>query len=109
MKGTNLGEFEETVLLTVAVLFGEAYGFTIKDEIENRTSREISIGAMRTTLARLEDKGFLKSELGEATNIRGGKRKRYYTVTRLGKQELDKVMKNRKELWNAIPKTAFNF
>ena len=109
MKGTNIGEFEETVLLTVAVLFGDAYGFAIKNEIEKRSKRTISIGAMRTTLARLEEKGFLSSEFGEATNVRGGKRKRYFTVTRLGKLALEKVMKNRKELWEAIPKTAFNY
>lgn len=108
MKGTYLGEFEETTLLTVAVLFGDAYGFAIKQEIEKRSKRKISIGAMRTTLARLEEKGFLSSEFGEATNVRGGKRKRYYTVTRLGKQALEKVMDNRKELWNSIPKAAFN-
>jgi hypothetical protein len=78
MKGTHLGEFEEIVLLTVAVLIDDAYGFTIMSEIEKRSNRSISIGAMRTTLSRLEEKGFLKSKLGEATKVRGGKRKRYF-------------------------------
>ncbi len=109
MKRTQIGELEETVLLTVAVLFGDAYGFTIKNEIERRSKRSISIGAMRTTLARLEEKGFLESELGEPTKIRGGKRKRFFKVTRLGKQALEQVMDNRKQLWDSIPEAAFNF
>lgn len=109
MERTNLGEFEETVLLTVAMLFGDAYGFTIKNEIESLSRRKVSIGAMRTTLSRLEKKGFLTSEFGEATRRRGGKRKRYFVVTPHGKRALDQVMENRQQLWQAIPKAAFNF
>ncbi len=109
MKRAHLGEFEETVLLTVAVLFGNAYGFNIKSEIEKRNQRRVSIGAMRTTLSRLEKKGFLVSELGEATRVRGGKRKRYFKVTPFGKKVLEELMDNRRQLWNAIPKAAFNF
>ena len=108
MQRTHLGEFEEIVLLTVAILFGNAYGFTIKNEIEKRNRRKVSIGAMRTTLIRLEKKGFLTSELGEATRVRGGKRKRYFTVTPFGKKALEEIMENRQQLWQAIPKAAFN-
>ena len=108
MQRTHLGEFEEIVLLTVAILFGNAYGFAIKNEIEKRNRRKVSIGAMRTTLSRLEKKGFLTSELGEATRVRGGKRKRYFTVTPFGKKALEEIMENRQQLWQAIPKAAFN-
>ena len=109
MQRSHLGEFEEIVLLTVAILYGNAYGFAIKDEIENRNNRKVSIGAMRTTLSRLEKKGLLTSELGEATKIRGGKRKRYFIVTPYGKKVLEQIMENRQQLWQAIPKAAFNF
>ena len=105
----SIGEFEEIVLLTVAVLYGNAYGITIKVEIEERLKRSVSVGAMRTALNRLEDKGFLESEFGEATAVRGGKRKRYFRVTPYGKKALDEVMDTRKQLWNAIPDVAFDF
>src|SRR6266567_3369948 len=104
-----LGEFEEVVLLTVAVLHGNAYGIAIKDEIEQRLKRNVSVGAMRTALRRLEDKGVLDSEFGEATAVRGGKRKRYHTVTPLGKRALEYVMSSRRKLWDAIPAGAFQF
>lgn len=105
----SLGEFEEVVLLTVAVLHGNAYGVAVKEEIEQRLKRNVSVGAMRTALRRLEDKGYLESEFGEATAVRGGKRKRYHKVTPLGKKALDYVMSSRQKLWDAIPATAFQF
>jgi PadR family transcriptional regulator, regulatory protein PadR len=105
----SIGEFEEIVMLTVAVLHGNAYGVSIKEEIEQRLKRKVSVGAMRTALKRLEDKGFLESEFGEATAVRGGKRKRYHKITPHGKKALEHVMNSRKELWNAIPKAAFQF
>src|SRR5258706_11952473 len=67
MKKYQLGEFEEVVLLTVGVLYDEAYGVSIKKEIEARLSRGVSVGALQTALKRLEDKGYLKSRDGEAT------------------------------------------
>ena len=105
----SIGEFEEVVLLTVAVLFENAYGISIKEEIENRLNRKVSVGAMRTALNRLEKKAFLKSEFGETTAIRGGKRKRYFKVTHLGKIALDRVMETRRHLWESIPSIAFDF
>ena len=109
MNKFSLGEFEEIVMLTVAVLYENAYGVAIKEEIESRVQRKVSVGAMRTALSRLEKKGFLESEFGEATAVRGGKRKRYYKVTHLGKQALDHVMDTRKGLWDSIPSIAFDF
>ncbi|MDN5205023.1 helix-turn-helix transcriptional regulator [Fulvivirgaceae bacterium BMA10] len=107
MKHLHLGEFEEVVLLTVAVLYDKAYGIAIIKEMEERLSRKVSIGALQTCLRRLEKKGFLESEFGEATKVRGGKRKRYFKVTQFGKKALDHVMESRKQLWDAIPKVAF--
>ncbi len=104
-----IGEFEEVVMLTVAILYENAYGITIKEEIENRMNRKVSVGAMRTALNRLEKKGLLKSEFGEATAVRGGKRKRYFKVTPHGKEALEHVMNTRKKLWEDIPSIAFDF
>lgn len=107
--GKKIGEFEEIVMLTVALLYSNAYGVTIKEEIERRLKRNVSVGAMRTALKRLEKRGFLKSEFGEATAVRGGKRKRFFVVTSYGKKVLDEVMDTRKQLWEAIPSVAFDF
>lgn len=98
MKGF-IGEFEELVLLTIAVLGDDAYGVTIKEEIEKRANRSISIGALHSTIARLEDKGFLKSDLGGATRERGGRRKRYYQLTQSGKSALHDIRNLREDLW----------
>lgn len=99
-----IGEFEEIILLTVAIMNGKAYGIAIIEELENRTGRSAAIGAVQTVLKRMEDKGWLTSEFGEATNERGGKRKRYYTVTAEGKSLLTQNKEQRNSLWNAIPK-----
>jgi len=107
MEKYTIGEFEEVIMLTVAVLYQNAYGISIKEEIERRLNRKVSVGAMRTALQRLEDKGFLTSEFGEATAVRGGKRKRYYQVTLYGKKAMEQVMLNRIHLWEAIPPMAF--
>lgn len=106
MSQYHLGEFEEIVLLTVAILDGEAYGISIVEEIETRLQRNVSLGAIQTVLKRLEDKKMVRSLFGEATKIRGGKRKRYYTVTAEGKRVLKNTKDQRLSLWNAIPKTA---
>ena len=109
MKKYAIGEFEEIVMLTVAVLFDEAYGVAIKEEIERRLKRKVSVGAMRTALSRLEKKGFLDSEFGEPTAVRGGKRKRYFKVTVYGRKALASVMSTRKQLWDDIPAMAFEY
>ncbi|WP_416866470.1 MAG: PadR family transcriptional regulator [Imperialibacter sp.] len=103
----QLGEFEEVVLLTVAVLYGEAYGIAIIEEMEKRLDRKVSIGSLQTVLRRLEKKGFLSSEFGEATQVRGGKRKRYFTVTQYGQKAMEELKEQRLGLWNAIPEVAF--
>ncbi len=107
MSQYHLGEFEEVVLLTVAILHSEAYGIAIIDEIEKRLNRKVSIGALQTVLRRLEKKGLLNSVFGEATKIRGGKRKRYFSVTAYGQAVLNETKEQRLALWKAIPKVAF--
>lgn len=109
MSKHHLGEFEEVVMLTVAILYGEAYGIAILDEIEKRLKRKVSIGSLQTVLRRLEKKGFLISEFGEATPERGGKRKRYFMVTKYGQKVLQETRDMRQELWNAIPRIALDF
>lgn len=99
MSKTYLGEFEELVLLTVALLGDEAYGVSIQREIEERCNRSVSIGALHSTITRLEEKGFLKSWVGGATAERGGRSKRYYEVTQSGKVMLREQKGLRDELW----------
>lgn len=103
MKGTNLGEFEELVLLTVAALVSEAYSVAICDELVKNSNRGVKLGVVHSVLNRLEEKGLLKSKLGEATKARGGKRKRYYTVTAPGRAALIKAKEMRDQLWQRIP------
>jgi|SRR5687768_1548388 len=103
MKGTNLGEFEEIVLLTIAALVNDAYSVSICDELAKNLGRPAKLGVVHSVLNRLEDKGYVKSKLGEATSARGGKRKRFYTVTNGGKAALIKSRELRDQLWDRIP------
>lgn len=108
MKKYPLGEFEEIVLLTVGVLFNEAYGVAIKDELEKRLERKVSVGALQSALRRMEDKGYLESRFGEKTNERGGRRKRFFVMTSYGKKALEHARDIRDSLWNDIPDLAFD-
>ena len=108
MKKYQLGEFEEVVMLTVGVLYDEAYGISIKKEIENRLSRKVSVGALQSALKRLEQKGFLSSREGESTQERAGRPKKYFAITAYGKNALEHVRSSRNELWDAIPKVALD-
>lgn len=107
MNDFQLGEFEEIVLLTAAVLNDDAYGVTIKQEMESRLKKNVSTGAMQTALRRMEKKGYLKSESGEVTAVRGGKRKRYFRITPYGLKALDHYKDIRQGLWESIPSTVF--
>jgi len=108
MKKYQLGEFEEVVMLTVGVLYDEAYGVSIKKEIETRLSRKVSVGALQSALKRLEDKGYLKSREGEATEERAGRPKKYFQITAYGKRAMEYTKNTRDDLWNSIPKIALN-
>ncbi|PWL28603.1 PadR family transcriptional regulator [uncultured Roseivirga sp.] len=107
MKGTYLGEFEELVLLTVGALYPEAYGVAIMDDIKYETGRSVNISAIHSAMRRLEDKGFVKSFMGGATNERGGRRKRYFELTSYGKKALDDAQSMRAKLYNRIPDISF--
>ncbi len=107
MKGTNLGEFEELVLLTIATLVNDAYSVAICDDLEKRVGRSVKLGVVHSVLNRLEQKGLAKSKLGEATSERGGKRKRYYSITSAGKTALIKTKEMRDQYWRAIPQFQF--
>src|SRR3954463_15778848 len=98
-----LGEFEELILTLVAALQEEAYGAAISEEIENKLKREVTLSAVHVTLYRLEDKGYIKSKVGGATNERGGRRKRIFTITSAGMAMLKAMKEARLTLWNMVP------
>jgi PadR family transcriptional regulator PadR len=103
MPKEYLGEFEELVLTMVAVLQEDAYGAAITEEIETRLKRDVNLSAVHVTLYRLEDKGYIKSSVGGATNERGGRRKRIYTVTSAGMALIRAMKEARMDLWKMIP------
>ena len=103
----HIGEFEEVVMLTIGILNQEAYSLAIKNEIERTLNRRVSMGALHTGLYRLEEKGYLTSELGEPTKKRGGKPKRFFKVTMKGQNTLKEVMEARTKLWKSIPQGVF--
>jgi DNA-binding PadR family transcriptional regulator len=103
MKGTYLGEFEEIVLLAVGILHEQAYGVAIRQEIEDHTGREVNIGAVHTALHRLEEKAYLKSQFGEASEVRGGKRKRIFSLTSAGIRALRQAQDLRLQMWAQLP------
>jgi PadR family transcriptional regulator, regulatory protein PadR len=106
MQRINLGEFEELVLLIAAVLHDNAYGISVLQEIETQTGRQINISAVHSALDRLEQKGYLKSYLGGATNERGGRRKRLFSVTASGAKALSDVKEMRNTLYDQIPEVT---
>lgn len=85
MSPVSLGEFEQVVLLAVLRLGENAYGVTIRNEITERTGREPAPGALYTTIDRMEEKGLVRSRLGDPTPQRGGRAKRYIKVTKAGR------------------------
>jgi len=107
MKTTQLGEFEELVLLSVGALGDDAYGVAIKDFVAEKTNRKPSIGALHSALSRLEDKGFLNTKIGESTKVRGGRRKKYYQITIAGREALKIINHLRSELYSLIPNLSF--
>lgn len=86
----SLGAFEQLVLMALIRLPGDAYGVRIVDEIAARTGREPSVGAVYTTLQRLEMKGYVRSRMGEPTPERGGKAKKYFRITAVGQRALER-------------------
>src|SRR6266702_4154517 len=91
MDRDHLGGFEYVVILGLMRLENDAYGVTVRQEIEARTGREISIGAVYATLDRLEAKGYVKSRFGEPTPERGGRSKRFFHVTAKGMSAVNRT------------------
>jgi DNA-binding PadR family transcriptional regulator len=89
MSDPVLGEFEQLVLLALVRLGPEAYGVPVRREIEARTGRDVSLGAVYKTLERLERKGFVSSRVGEPTPERGGRRKKLYNLEPFGRRALE--------------------
>ena len=106
MKGKNLGEFEELVLLAVCILEGNAYGISVTREIETHTGRSLLLGAIHATLYRLQDKGFLKSKMGGSSSKRGNRRKRLFLITSLGTEALKETQNVRQKMWSLIPEMS---
>lgn len=102
MKGDYLGELEELVLLTIASMQGDAYGVAIMNEIAAHSGRDVNIGALHSVLKRLESKGYLKSKMGGATAERGGRRKRYFTVTNSGNKIAEEIISQKILLYQRV-------
>lgn len=102
-KKTYLGEFEHLVLLSVLCLAKEAYGVTIRRHLKDTIGREVSIGALYATVERLEKKGYITSQKGEATAARGGKAKRYFQLTSQGLAAVAETKEKLELMWARLP------
>jgi len=106
MKGLNLGEFEELVLLAVASLDDKAYAVSVQKELLSRVDRKANISAIHTALYRMEAKGFLESSRGGAEAKRGGKNKRLFKVTAHGYKMLRESKQARESFWSVLPQIS---
>ncbi len=98
-----LGEFELMILLAVIHLGDEAYGVPISRELERHRGRGVSVGSVYAALERMEAKGLVTSTLGDPTPERGGKAKRYFTVTRAGLRQVHETRRVLSKLWRTLP------
>jgi DNA-binding PadR family transcriptional regulator len=98
----NLGEFEQLILLAILRLGDGAYGVTIRAELADRAGRTIAPGALYTALERLEAKGLVRSRMGDPTPQRGGRAKRYVTVTGAGIQALARAVQAYERLLDGL-------
>ena len=102
MPSESLGEFEQSLLLAIAHIGAKAYGVTIRQEIESRTGRDVAVGAIYTSLQRLEAKGYVKSSLGDPTPERGGRSKRYFTLRAAGAAALRQSRERLARMWEGL-------
>jgi PadR family transcriptional regulator, regulatory protein PadR len=102
MKGDRMGEFEEFTLLAVKAIGEQTYGVPVQQFVERATGRRVSMGAIYAALDRLEAKGFLRSVMGDAVAMRGGKRKRLFEVTPLGLRIVRDLRRTRERIWKVI-------
>src|SRR5882762_10453872 len=103
MGKEHLGELEELILTVVGILRDEAYGNAIVKEIWEQVNRNVSLAGVHVTLYRLEDKGYVRSRIGGATKLRGGRRKRIFTITNSGLAILRSMKEDRVHLWRLVP------
>ena len=108
MGRKHLGEFEELVLLFVAVQAGAAYGVSVMEALAEEAQRSVNISAVHAALRRLEKKGFVRSGWSEATNERGGRRRRLFTITQEGETALIEIRSIRDRLWGRLPNLGTN-
>lgn len=101
-KGDVPGGFEQVVLLAVGRLGEEGYGVSVRREIERRTGREVSVGAVYATLDRLESKGLVRSWEGEATPVRGGRARRHFALEPEGVEALQESRAMFEALWDGL-------
>ena len=104
--GSHLSDFELISMLVLLRLGDGAYGVSIAREIEEQTKREVKLGSVYATLQRLQEKGFVVSELGEPTPERGGRAKRYFRVTRQGMRKVRETRQTLIRLWQGVPQLA---
>ncbi len=109
MKGNHIGELEELILLTVGILPDDAYGVSVLKELTEQTGRQVNISAIHAVLNRLEEKGLLSSHMGGSTNERGGRRKRFYTLSSAGRESVEEMKAMRDKLYSQLPPLAYNF
>jgi DNA-binding PadR family transcriptional regulator len=96
-------DFEQQVLLAVWRLRDEAYGVSVRDELEARTAHDVTQGAVYTTLMRLEKKGLVRSRLSDPTPVRGGKAKRIFRITPVGIRGVQETRRAMDRLWDGLP------
>lgn len=102
-KEKFLGEFEQMLMLALLQLQDQAYGAQIRQLLDSKVSRAVAIGAIYSTLERLEKKGMVTSWLGESTPERGGRAKRYFSVTAQGEAALKRAKDAMDTLWQGVP------
>jgi PadR family transcriptional regulator PadR len=103
MNRLSIGEFEELCLLAIGLLGKDAYGISVQHEINERSGRKVTISTIHSTLVRLEQKGLLSSRMGGATELRGGRAKRFFELTNLGKQTIIEARELRNQIWSDMP------
>jgi PadR family transcriptional regulator, regulatory protein PadR len=97
-----MGEFEQLVLLAILHLDNDAYGMEVRTEIERRTGREVSYGAVYTTLDRLEQKGYVAHRMGDAAPVRGGRARKYFSVLPEGRAALRATQEVLRTMWEGV-------
>lgn len=102
-KSKFLGEFEIVVMAALMQLGDDAYGVSIIQEIEKRTGRVVTVGALYSTLSRLENKKYVRARMGEATSVRGGRAKKHFDITAPGRKQFEKSVEAMQQMLDGLP------